>query len=188
MVSYLLYIQYGHLFWPQHTIYRCVLCPKWMTLKYRFQGQHMSNVTTDLNSQHIVSYLLPIQTMAPLCYCFRDIQHFYLHGNPYSDPKFIRKFASCEPFCAYLVHRVWSVGVSRNKKSHHPYISPPRLSAATDPKWTKLVSFGAWPNVITHTHFHVHCLKAVGMVGVEGRPYSTTTDVGFNTAAQLCCL
>ncbi len=30
------------------------------TLKHGFQGQHRSNVKTDLNSQLMVSYLLPI--------------------------------------------------------------------------------------------------------------------------------
>jgi len=38
-----------------------------------------------------------------------------------------------------------------------------------------------------NTHFDVRCLKAVGMAEVESRPYGTTTHVGFNTAAQLCC-
>jgi len=62
MVSYLLPIQYGHLsltVWPQHAIYRCFR--KWMTSNYKFQGQLRSKVKTDLNSQHMGSYLLPIQ-------------------------------------------------------------------------------------------------------------------------------
>ncbi len=31
-----------------------------MALIYNFQGLHMSNLKTDLNSQYMVSYLLPI--------------------------------------------------------------------------------------------------------------------------------
>jgi len=64
MVSYLLPIQYGHLtltVWPQHAIYRCF--QKWMTLIYEFQGQCRSDVKTDLNSQYMVSCLLPIYNM-----------------------------------------------------------------------------------------------------------------------------
>ena len=34
---------------------------KWMTLNCKFQGQPRKNIMTDLNSQHVVSYLLPIQ-------------------------------------------------------------------------------------------------------------------------------
>jgi len=43
--------------WPcQGSFFR-----KWMTLNCEFQGQPRSNIMTDLNSQHMVSYLLPLQ-------------------------------------------------------------------------------------------------------------------------------
>jgi len=66
-------IHYGHLIltaWSHHAIYRCLR--KWMTLNYKFQGQLRSNVKTDLNSQHMISYLLPSLTVWPqhaICHC-----------------------------------------------------------------------------------------------------------------------
>jgi len=51
----------------------------------------------------------------------------------------------------------------KTEKSHHPYISLPRRSAATDPKWIKLGSVCERPNTFTRSHFQVQCLNAVGM-------------------------
>jgi len=95
-------------------------------------------------------------------------------------------------FLHLLGRRVWSWRAWENKKKnknklHHPYISPPCRSSATDPKWTKLGRVGALPNIITLDHFHVHCSKAVGVARVVCRSYSSGPPVGFNTAAQLCC-
>jgi len=64
MVSCLLPIQCGHLsvtVWPQHAIYQCEQCPKMDDLDCMFQGQLRTKVKTDLNSQHVVCYLLPMQ-------------------------------------------------------------------------------------------------------------------------------
>ena len=30
----------------------------------------------------------PHTNYGAICYCFRDIQHFRLHGKPYSEPQF----------------------------------------------------------------------------------------------------
>jgi len=59
---------------------------KWMTLNCRFQGQHRSNVMTDFNSQHTVSYLCPIQTMAPSVTVFKIFNIFVCRGNPIPTP------------------------------------------------------------------------------------------------------
>jgi len=57
-------------------------------LKYRFQGQLKSNVNTDLNSQHVVSFLLPIQTMALSSTVFEIFNIFICIGNPIPTPKY----------------------------------------------------------------------------------------------------
>jgi len=55
-------------------------------LKYRFQGQLRSKVNTDWNSQHVVSYLLPIQTMALSVTVFEIFNIFVCMGNPIPSP------------------------------------------------------------------------------------------------------
>jgi len=56
-------IQYGDLaqtVWPQHAIYRFVQCLKMDGLEFwDSRSKHRWNVKMDLNSQHMVSYLLP---------------------------------------------------------------------------------------------------------------------------------
>jgi len=59
-----------------------------MTLNYGFQGQLRSKVKTDLNSQHIVSHLLPIQTMALSSTVFEIFIIFICMGNPILTPNF----------------------------------------------------------------------------------------------------
>jgi len=78
---------YGHLsltVWPQHAIYCCF--QKRMTLNHGFQCQYMWNVKTDLSSQHMVSYLLPIQTMVPSVTVFEILSVFICMGNPIPIP------------------------------------------------------------------------------------------------------
>jgi len=89
IVSYLHSIQCWHLsltVCPQHVIYRCL--PKCMTLNYESHGQLRSNVKTDLNSQYVVSDLLPIQTMALYVIVFEIFNIFVCMGNPIPTPNF----------------------------------------------------------------------------------------------------
>jgi len=163
----------------------------------------------------MVSSLLPIQTMAlsDTVFEIQCIQHFHLHGKPYSNPQFwgfwgqvppkscnakfwpqkINLYANPRILSHFHLLRpprlVWArVENEKRKKSCQPYISPRRRSAVANAKWTELGRVSLWPNVITPNHFQVYCLKVVGLVGALGMPWSPITPVGFNTAAQLCCL
>jgi len=125
---------------------------KRMTLKYRFQGQLRSHVNTDLNSQHVVSYLLPIQTMALYVTVFEIFNICVCMWNPIPSPNFgefwgkrplnrngvdsqtpngrtLRRFASFEPFWTLLALSVWSVALSRNLKKHARRICHPLAGA-----------------------------------------------------------
>ena len=78
----------------------------------------------------------PHTNYGAIWYYFRDIQHFHLHGKPYSDPKLwlfwgrtpqkswdakfwppkaecVRKSACYEPLWAFLALSVWSVALWR---------------------------------------------------------------------------
>jgi len=57
-----------------------------MTLNFGFQGQLRSKVKTDLNSQHMVSYLLPRQSMALSVTVFEIFNIFVCMGNPIPTP------------------------------------------------------------------------------------------------------
>jgi len=57
-------------------------------LEYKFQGQLMSNVKTDLNSHHLVSYLLPLQYGHLSLTVWSQHAINYLHGNPIPTPNF----------------------------------------------------------------------------------------------------
>jgi len=90
-----------------------------MTLKYRFQGQLRSNVNTDLNSQYVVSYLLPIQTMALSVIVFEIFNIFVCMGNPIPSPNF-GGFGVKDP-------QIVTVEISRPQKGV-PYADPRLLS------------------------------------------------------------
>jgi len=57
-------------------------------LDCKFQGQLRSKVKTDLNSQHMVSYLLPIQTMALSVTVFEIFSILVCMRNPIPTPNF----------------------------------------------------------------------------------------------------
>jgi len=109
---------------------------KWMTLNCEFQGQLRSNILTDLNSQHMVSYLLPIQTMALSVTVFEIFDIFFCMENPIPTPNFesfwdnrppnrngcdfwtprghtLHRSASFEPLWTLLALSVWSVALWR---------------------------------------------------------------------------
>jgi len=91
MVSYLLPIQYGHLsltVWPQHAIYRCASSLEtddleiWVSMSTKVKCKDGFELAA-------CSFLFTRHTnYGAMCYRFRDIQHFRLHGKPYSDPQF----------------------------------------------------------------------------------------------------
>jgi len=72
--------------------------------------------------------------------------------------------------------------LKNTKNSHCLCISFPGWNTTADQNLTKLSSIGGWPIITTPTHFKIDCLKDVCMVWVVGRPFSTTTAVGFNMA------
>ena len=49
----------------------------------------------------------------------------------------------------------------KQKKSHDPNISPPRGGATARPIFTKLGSFGLWPDVINYTKSYVSIFHRV---------------------------
>jgi len=194
MVSYLVPVQYMHLsltIWPQRAIYCCSLCPK--TDDLEIWGSRSSKVKCK-DGFELAAYgflFTPHTNNGVICYCFWDIQHFHLHGKPYSDPQFWgfleRKapkmlrwkiltpksiiYPRIRVFWAILrlsspPRLVWArVEEKKEKKSHQPYISPPRRSAAAAPILTKLGRGGEGPIVISPYHFQVYCVKAVGLAG-----------------------
>ena len=91
MVSYLVPVQYMHLsltIWPQRAIYCCSLCPK--TDDLEIWGSRSSKVKCK-DGFELAAYgflFTPHTNNGVICYCFWDIQHFHLHGKPYSDPQF----------------------------------------------------------------------------------------------------
>jgi len=59
-----------------------------MTLDCGFQGQPRSNIMTDLNSQHVVSCLLLMQTVAQSVTVFEIFNIFVCMGDPIPTPNF----------------------------------------------------------------------------------------------------
>jgi len=115
------------------------LFPKLLTLIYNFQGQHRSNPKTDLNSQHMVSYLLPIQYghLSPTVWPQHAIYHcalcpktddLELWASRSTEVKSKKGFELAAYGFLFAPYTIWAIISDRLATKHHLSLFPKLLT------------------------------------------------------------